>query len=120
MSQAVSKEAVERVLNLSLQIKGNSVAENRKATAIELFGRASALEEAIRTLGNQYSYEITTDDPKKIAARKQLGGMSREVLVTVRDELISAGVREWREYEAISNLGEGSDSSTTLSSPSPT
>jgi hypothetical protein len=115
MSQAVSNDAVQRVLNLSIQKKLANPIENRKDTAIELFSRASALEEAIRTLSYDYTYEITTSDPKRIAARKQLGGMSREVLIAMRDELYSAGAQEWRAYETLSNNRSGSDSSTQVS-----
>src|SRR5436190_11223888 len=115
MSQVVSKDAVQRALNLSIHKKLAGPMEVRKDTAIELFARASALEESIKTLGYDYTYEITTSDPKKIALRKQLGTVSREVLVIMRDELISAGVQEWREYEAIRDNGGRGDQGAEVS-----
>ena len=100
-------------VNLSIVLRNATPEMNAKATAIELLERASRLEEAIRTLRHEYTYEITASDPKKIAARRQLGGMSAEVLETMRDELISAGTKAWREYETLRN-GEGSTEGTPV------
>ena len=74
------------------------------------------MEEAIDTLKLPYSYEITTNDPKKVAARKQLGSMSLEVLLTMRDELFSAGAQEWLRYEALRDNGSTGDSGAQVSS----
>lgn len=72
---------------------------------MELFARASSLGESITYLKHPYTFEITTSDASKIAARRQLAGMSAEVLETMRDELIRCGVQSWNEYEKL--LAEG-------------
>jgi hypothetical protein len=68
---------------------------------MELFARASSLGESIQYLMHPYTFEITTSDAQKIAARRQLAGMSAEVLTTMRDELIRCGVQSWNEYEKL-------------------
>jgi hypothetical protein len=114
MSIQPSPEAVEKIANLSIHIRGKTIAQNTKETAMELFARASRLDEAIDTLKLPYTYEIMTGDAKKIAARRQLGGMSAEILETMRDELYSAGTKAWRLYETLSHYGEGGDRLTPI------
>lgn len=94
----VSSKELE--VHLSLQLRNGSPADNLKATALELLSRASTLDEAVRMLKLPYTYTITTRDPNKVNARKTLGGMSSEVLESMRDELIRAGIQRWQEYEA--------------------
>lgn len=104
MPAQFSKEVLEKMeANLRIQLQGASAKENDKATAIELFGRASSLEEAIHYLKLPYTYEVTVSDAAKINARRQLCGMSLEILETMRDELISAGVDAWMEYVVARN-----------------
>jgi hypothetical protein len=106
MPSQVSSEALNRLeTNLSIQKRNATPAENAKATALELFARASSLDECIQYLKNPYTFEITTSDAQKVSARRQLAGMSVEVLETMRDELIRCGVRRWDEYEKL--LSEG-------------
>lgn len=85
--------------NLSIQKRGATAAENAKSTAIELFRRASGLEDSIEFLKLPYTFEITTSDSTKISARRQLAGLSVDVLETMRDELINAGVARWLEFK---------------------
>lgn len=110
MPAALSKEVrltIEQMeTNLRIQLLNGSPMENDKATAIELFGRASSLEEAIHYLKLPYTYEVTTTDAKKLNARKQLCGMSIEVLEAMRDELIVAGVQAWTDYVVARNIAK--------------
>lgn len=106
MQNQVSSEAVQRLeTNLSIQKRGATAVQNAKDTAIELFARASALDESIVYLKNPYTFEITTSDAQKVSARRQLAGMSVEVLENMRDELIRCGVQRWNDYEKL--LSEG-------------
>lgn len=101
-----SSEALQRMeVHLQIEKRGASLIENTKSTAIELFARASGLEDSISYLKLPYTYEITTSDTKKISARRQLAGMSVEVLENMRDELIRCGVARWIEYEKLSTEG---------------
>lgn len=102
-----SKEVLQMMetleTNLRIQRQEASRMENDKATAIELFRRASSLEDAIAQLKLPYTYDIIVKDPTKVRARMTLGEMSAEMLEVMRDELISAGVSAWMEYVVARN-----------------
>jgi hypothetical protein len=86
---------------LSIVIRNASPKENAKATALELLRRASSLDESIHTLRLDYTYEIMATDQKKIDSRKMLGKMVLELLETMRDEFVRAGIKEWGRYESL-------------------
>jgi hypothetical protein len=65
---------------------------------MELFARASSLDDARAMLQMDYTYQIT-GDPNKRASRKMLGTMTAEILESMADELIRAGIQSWIEYE---------------------
>lgn len=75
---------------------------------MELFARASTLEEARRALLLDYTYQIT-GDPNKRAARKMLGTMTAEILETMTDELVRAGIQSWTEHERLGGSPTGTD-----------
>ncbi|MBA2706046.1 MAG: hypothetical protein H0U60_19585 [Blastocatellia bacterium] len=91
------QEAMTHLLNLN--IEAPTWEEGRKKTAIDLFSRAASLEDARRTLSLSYTYEIIQQTQPKVAARKQLGMMSAEILEVMRDEMIQAGIEEWKAYQ---------------------
>lgn len=88
-------------VSAKLRLEVGNRMDNLKATAIELFRRASELEYARAALDNKYTYEITTDEGKKREARKHIGSLSVQVLEGMRDELIVGGVTAWLQMEKL-------------------
>jgi hypothetical protein len=89
------------LVRLNIVIRDATAKENAKATSLELLRRASSLDESIKTLKLDYTYEIMAVDQKKIDSRKMLGKMVLELLETMRDEFVRAGIEQWQYHESL-------------------
>ena len=116
MPRPASKELLEKTeVRLRIMYQDGTPLQNQKGTAIELLRRGLQLEEGIHALKLPYTYDIIGGDPKKVQARRTLGGMSVEILETMRDEFISVGVAEWLRYEALRDSNGSSTGSVAVS-----
>lgn len=100
MPSQSSSELLEKLeVRLRINQPGASREENDKATALELFARASGLNEAIHALRLPYTYQIIPGPPEKVKARQQLGMMVCEILEGMRDEFVTAAIANWPTKE---------------------
>lgn len=94
MTDSQLKELEQR-LHHSIRIEGATPERNLRESSLDLLRRAMSLDEAVRTLNLDYTYEIIEAPLEKRAARKQLGKMVAPLLEGMRDSLVQAAVITW-------------------------
>lgn len=86
---------LEQKLHHSIQIPGATPERNLRESSLDLLRRAMSLDEAVRTLNLNYTYEIIEAPREKREARKQLGKMVAPLLEGMRDQLVKAAFIHW-------------------------